>query len=172
MTSYSSALEQGEIHDILRNDRRRRIIKYLRDMDETISVSHLSEHIASLETGETPPPRDVRKSVYVSLHQTHLPKLDDWGIIEYDYRSKELTLLDKAEEVEVYMEIVGANNIPWGTYYLGISLLALVTFTATELNLLFIAELGLEFWSWFYVLVVALSAGFQTLSAQKRRISL
>ncbi len=99
-------LDESQIHNVLRNERRRETIRYLRQAGDSLAVDDLAEHIATLETGETPPPRNVRKSVYVSLHQTHLPKLDDLGIVEYDQRSKELLLKDRAREVEVYMEVV------------------------------------------------------------------
>ncbi|MFC4449250.1 DUF7344 domain-containing protein [Halorussus aquaticus] len=112
-------LEPSQIHNVLRNDRRRHVIRHLRDEGGPISVDTLAEHIATVETGESPPPRDVRKSVYVSLHQTHLPKLDELGIVDYDQREQVLELRDRAEEVEVYMEVVSEDNISWATYYLG-----------------------------------------------------
>jgi hypothetical protein len=77
-------LDEGDIHDVLRNERRRHTLELLRDNGETSSVRDLSEEVAALETGESPPPRNIRQSVYVSLHQTHLPKLDDLGIAVYD----------------------------------------------------------------------------------------
>lgn len=165
-------LDQTEIHDILRNERRRHIISHLKECDETIAVSDLSEHIASVESGESPAPRNVRKSVYVSLHQTHLPKLDDWGIIDYDYRSKELTLLERVEEVEVYMEVVQPNDIPWGAYYLGLGVLALVTLLVTKLRIIHPTELGFEFWAWFYLVLVTLSAAYQTWENSSRKLIL
>lgn len=170
--NQTKQLEQSDIHDILRNDRRRRIIEILRDTGDTVTVSELSEQIASVETGETPPPRDVRKSVYVSLHQTHLPKLDDWGVINYDYRSKELTLLERAQEVEIYMEVVPADDIPWGMYYLGLGVLSLVTLTATRFDLAFLATLGVERWAWFYLLLFTVSATYQTISSNERKLQL
>jgi len=158
----SRTLDQSDIHDILRNDRRRRIIEQLRDAGETLTVRELSERIATEETGESPAPRDARKSVYVSLHQTHLPKLDDWGIIDYDYRSKELTLLDGAKEVEVYMEVVPEGDISWGMYYLGLGVVALVTLLATRFDLLVVSGLNFRFWAWFYAILLTLSALYHT----------
>ena len=80
-TTSKDTLESSQIHDILRNDRRRLAIKCLRENEGTLSVRDLSEDVASRETGERPAPRDKRRSVYVSLHQTHLPKLDDLEIV-------------------------------------------------------------------------------------------
>jgi predicted transcriptional regulator len=98
----SAALSQSDVHDVLRNERRRLVLEQLREGPE--SVRDLSEYIASVESGESPPPRNVRQSVYVSLHQTHLPKLDDLGIVVYDEDDKEVTLAEHAEAVTVFLE--------------------------------------------------------------------
>ena len=165
-------LEPSEIHNILRNERRRQAIKYLGERDGTHTVDELAKHIASLETGESPPPHDARKSVYVSLHQTHLPKLDELGIVEYDLRSKELVLTDRVEEVEVYMNVVPGGTVSWDTYYLGVSILAITTLAAVKLDIDLIAALGIEFWSWFYVLLFGCSSLFHLWDRRGGRLSL
>ncbi|WP_128477822.1 DUF7344 domain-containing protein [Halorussus pelagicus] len=163
-------LDPGEIHNVLRNDRRRRAIQHLRDSEGAIGVDALAEHIASVETGESPPPRDVRKSVYVSLHQTHLPKLDDLEIIDYDQRDQRLELRERAEEVEVYMEVVSEDDISWSTYYLGVSALGLVTLLAVRLDLLFVSSLGVGFWSWYFLALFGLSATYHWYTERSRRV--
>lgn len=169
-TDRDGELEPSEIHNVLRNDRRRRAIRHLRDVDGTLSVDTLAEHIAAVETGESPPPRDVRKSVYVSLHQTHLPKLDELDIIDYDQRKQELELRDRAEEVEVYMEIVPEGDISWATYYLGVSVLGLVTMSAVRFDFLLVSAFGLEFWSWYFLILFGLSATYHAYNERKRRV--
>ena len=119
-------LDEADIHDVLRNDRRRLVIERLQSTDDgSESVRELSERIAAAESGESPPPRNIRQSVYVSLHQTHLPKLDDLGIVEYDSDSKRVRLAECAAEVAVYMEVVPQDGISWAEYYLGVGLLGL-----------------------------------------------
>ena len=113
-------LDPAEIHDVLRNDRRRLVIERLRDGEGQEAVRDLAEHIAGVESGEEPPPRNVRQSVYVSLHQTHLPKLDKLGIVTYDSDSKRVELAGHASEVAVYLEVVPKYAISWGEYYLGV----------------------------------------------------
>jgi predicted transcriptional regulator len=96
-----ATLSRSEIHDVLRNERRRLVLERLwADGSET--VRELSEQIGAVEAGETPPPRNVRQSVYVSLHQTHLPKLDDLGIVVYDDDAKEVSLAARAADLERY----------------------------------------------------------------------
>lgn len=68
------------------NDRRRRVLQYLAEHGET-DLAELSEVVAAAEyDGETPETisGQRRKRVYVSLYQTHLPKLDGMGLVDYD----------------------------------------------------------------------------------------
>ncbi|WP_135828744.1 DUF7344 domain-containing protein [Halorussus halobius] len=167
---YDSRLDPGQIHNVLRNDRRRRAIKHLRRSEQPVSVDALSEHIASVETGESPPPRDVRKSVYVSLHQTHLPKLDELDIIEYDQRDQQIALRDRAEEVEVYMEVVPNEDISWATYYLGLSVLGVVSLLAVRFELLFLSSFDVEFWAWYFLVLVGVSALYHSYAERKHRL--
>lgn len=48
----------------------------------TLTARELSERIIAEETGESPPPRNIRQSAYVELHETQLLKLDDLEIVE------------------------------------------------------------------------------------------
>jgi hypothetical protein len=103
-TGVERPLEEGEIHDVLRNERRRLALDRLRESDSrSMSLGRLSEAVASLETGEAPAPGAKRQSVYVSLHQTHLPKLEDLGVVDYDAETKQVRLTDRMAEVELYM---------------------------------------------------------------------
>ena len=165
-----SELAPSEIHNVLRNDRRRHAIRHLRRTDGPISVDTLAEHIAALETDESPPPRDVRKSVYVSLHQTHLPKLNDLEIIDYDQREQMLELCERAEEVEVYMEVVPEGDISWATYYLGISGLGAATLLAVRFELFFVSKFGIEFWAWYFLALFGLSALYHFYVERKQRV--
>lgn len=72
---------------------RRRLVLLLIDAFETpISAGDLAEAIAVLETGKTRDKLNAedRKRVYVSLYQVHLTKLDEYGAIVYDDRSKKV----------------------------------------------------------------------------------
>ena len=75
-------IEPTQVHEILRNERRRRAIECLMESEGTVSVRALAERIAEMETGESPPPCGARKSVYVTLHQNHLSKLEKAGLAE------------------------------------------------------------------------------------------
>lgn len=138
----SSDLEAVDVHHVLSNERRRIVLQRLRAAGETMSARDLSEHIAERETGESPPPRNIRQSAYVSLHQSHLPKLDDLGIVEYDESEKTVTLDEAASrEVETYMRTDPDHGFPWREYQLGLSVLGLVLLTATRLDLPMVASI-------------------------------
>jgi hypothetical protein len=116
-------LSTSEIHDVLRNDRRRLVLERLRASGDAETVSGLAEHIGGIEAGESPPPRNVRQSVYVSLHQTHLPKLDELGIADYDPDGKTVELAANAGALEAYLNVGDDDGGVPPRYYAGLGLL-------------------------------------------------
>ena len=164
-------LEAAEIHDVLRNDRRRLSLDCLRRTEDgTMSVRDLSERVATLETGEDPPPRNKRQSVYVSLHQTHLPKLDELGIVVYDSDAKEVTLQRKMREVEVYMDVVPKYGLSWGEYYFALGLLGMLTTLAVLLGVPGVAALGVTVVASGFFVLLMLSAAYQVYDQQDRLV--
>lgn len=130
MSEESTTLDQEEIHDVLRNERRRELISFLTRHDGYATIQELSEHIAALESGTEPPPRNVRQSVYVSLHQTHLPKLEALGVVDYDTDSKDVRLRDRATQIKGYMRPANGDGRP--ELYAGLGALgALLSIAAT-----------------------------------------
>jgi hypothetical protein len=102
--AVESAFAESEVYDVLRNERRRRLLRTLDDADGTMTIGDLADRIAEAEAGDDEAPSDVRQSVYVSLHQTHLPKLHDLGVLEYDRDDRSVTLLEPAEQVLVRLQ--------------------------------------------------------------------
>lgn len=169
ITAREGGLDPGDIHDVLQNDRRRLTLNCLREAREgSLAVSELSEQVATLETNEDPPPRNKRQSVYVSLHQTHLPKLDGLGIVRYDSDTKTVTLLDRVEEVEVYMEVVPRYGLSWGEYYFGLGLLGLVTTVAVLVGVPGVSQLGFALVSALMFVALMCSSFYHVYSQQDR----
>nr|WP_225317696.1 ArsR family transcriptional regulator [Haloferax sp. CBA1148] len=106
-----------------------------------MTLRELSERIAEAETGESPPPRNIRQSAYVSLQQTHIPKLDELDIVEYDDESKQVSLAE-AGDVTVYMEVVPEGELSWSEYYAVLSALGLVMMIAVVVDVPVISTLG------------------------------
>lgn len=59
-TQRTTRLAECDIHDVLRNERRTHLLEILQQNRETLPLREISEQVATLETGETPPPRNIR----------------------------------------------------------------------------------------------------------------
>lgn len=117
-------IEAGDIHEVLSNERRQLTIQFLNEEGETMSVRELSERIAAFESGEDPPPRNIRQSAYVALHQVHLPKLDNLNVVEYNDASKTVSLSSSAKRVSSYMD--KSSHTTTGEPYIVIAVVGLV----------------------------------------------
>jgi hypothetical protein len=157
----NDSLDRAEIHDILRNDRRRRVIESLREYDEPLSVRELSERLATAETGEEPAPRNIRQSVYVSLHQTHLPKLQDLDVVDYHDETKMVSLDEAIDDVTVYMEVVPEHDLSWAEYYLGFGVLGLLLVAAHALAIPTVSAIDIHLWTTAILVALVGSAAYQ-----------
>jgi len=159
-------LDETVIFEVLSSERRRLAIQFLRDSEDDIEVNDIAEYIAERETGESPPPKDARKTVYVSLHQTHLPKMDDLDIVSYDTDTKEVSLDESFRDVAVYMEVVPRSGlqISWSEYYLALGFIGLATLFAHITGAPLISEVSMGTWAIFYLLVISVSAFYQTVT--------
>lgn len=70
---------------MLQNKRRRRVVEHVTDPTtrEPYTTRGLSDHLAEIElrNGDDRSWSTVRKQTYVALYQSHLPKLEDHGVI-------------------------------------------------------------------------------------------
>lgn len=124
-TARDTELGREDIFDVLSNGRRRYAIEYLKGHDEgeTIDLTDLVDYIAARENDTTVARVSYkqRKRVYSSLRQTHLPKLSDCGLIEYDRERGTIALADGVREVQMHLEYVPEDDIPWCYHYLGLA---------------------------------------------------
>ncbi|MFP4633142.1 MAG: DUF7344 domain-containing protein [Halobacteriota archaeon] len=157
-------LDENRIYEVLSSQRRRETINYLKTAEEPVSINELAEHIAEIETGVSPPPKDARKTVYVSLHQTHLPELDSLRIVNYDRDDKTIEVADQFKKVTVYMEVVEPGELSWSEYYLALSAIGLATFAAHVAGVPVISDTEVAYWGLFYLAIIAVSALYQTIT--------
>jgi hypothetical protein len=119
-----SGLRRDELFEILGNRRRLYVLVSLKqDENGEIDFSELVTRVAALEN-DVPVDQvdsDERKSVYVGLRQTHLPKMDEYDLIEYDRDRGRVTPDDATEKAQLYLEYVPADNTAWAHHYLGLS---------------------------------------------------
>jgi hypothetical protein len=154
-------LDETRIHDVLSNERRRLVIELLQGCDDGLTVRELSERIAAVESGESPPPSALRRSVYVSLQQTHVPKLDRLDVVAFDEEAKTVSLRPEASQVDVYMEVVPQYGISWGEYDLGVAVLGLLATLASVVGTPLFARVPPAHWAALFLLIVAASAVYR-----------
>jgi hypothetical protein len=159
-------LGEEQIHDVLSNERRKRTLEILKRKRDEVELRTLAERLAEIESGESPPPRNCRQSVYNSLHQTHLPKLNELDIVEYDDDRKTVELQSAARTVDLYMEVLTPYGITWSTYYRTLAVLALITVIADQLGALFLPGDFPLLLASFFLVVIALSTLYQLWSNQ------
>lgn len=121
--SNAVSLSQDTVFEVLKSPRRRYALYYLKRAGGKAELSEITEQVAAWEN-EIPPAKlesEQRKRVYISLYQTHMPKLHEAGIVEYDQSRGVVELAGNARELDVYLgeEI---EMIPWEWVYLGLSI--------------------------------------------------
>lgn len=120
-----------ELFTILSNPRRQAIIEYLNRADGGMSVRDLSEHVAAWENGTTPAnlEYDDRKRVYTSLHQNHIPKMKDYGILESDDATDEVHLNETFRDIQITLGSTSRSDsrTPWPVAYTGLGLVGFLT---------------------------------------------
>jgi hypothetical protein len=81
-----AAIERDDAYHLLSNGRRRAVMRYLLDVEESAELGTLAEHVAAIENDCEPEAlsSDDRKRVYISLYQGHMPKLAKHDLVDYD----------------------------------------------------------------------------------------
>jgi len=172
-TVSSSTLEIGEekaeIFEVLSNRRRRYVVRACQQIEPPIEIGDLAERIAAWEHETTPQAinSEQRRRVYTSLQQTHLPKLEQSGFIEYERGVVEPT--DALTDLQLYLEVVDQNDIPWAAYYLGLSVIAAFV-TAGAWAGIYPDVVPAYGWTVLVIVAFALSAVVHYLHTRRHRI--
>ena len=111
-----SDLSRGEIFDLLSNERRRGVVHYLKLQEREVQLDELVEAVVEWEGGDS-----SRASVYAGLVQTHLPRMADAGILEYDDVENTVRPTDELQAVQIYLEAPPRVAVPWAEYYLALA---------------------------------------------------
>lgn len=123
-TGGSDSLSQDRVFDILSNPRRRFVLHYLSRQSGSVPLRELADEVARWETGDETLSPQQRKRVYVSLYQTHIPRLADAGMIEFDSDSGLVNLADQAREIDNYVKNQ-SNDRRWPIYYIAVGLIGI-----------------------------------------------
>jgi predicted transcriptional regulator len=118
-------ISDADVFEILSNRRRRFALHAIKRREEPIELSELSEQIAAWEM-DTEPEQisyEDRRGVYVTLKTTHLPMMDEQGVIEFEQQTKTVESTELLSELDVYIETLREDEIPWSTYYIGLAVI-------------------------------------------------
>lgn len=104
--SRPSAVSLDVALDAAGPDRRRRTIAELARHSHGAKLTNIAERVAAAEYGVrvSDLSSQERKRVYVSLYQTHVPKLVDLGLVEYDDDSGYLATTPALRDVAQWLE--------------------------------------------------------------------
>ncbi|WP_276256489.1 DUF7344 domain-containing protein [Halomontanus rarus] len=156
-----TSLHEDQIHQLLSNSRRSEALRQLNETGGTIPLRDLSDRLASQESGTSPPPQKVRESVYNSLHQTHLPKLEELGVVEYDREQRVVRLRKHAREVDLYMEVVTKHGVTWSEIYRGLAVLSLLTVLGSLLDYPGVGSVDTVLWTSLFLALFAILSLYQ-----------
>ena len=118
-----SELPLDVIFELLKNQRRRHLLRYLDERDGKVPLGELAEHVAALENDTTVNAltSGQRKRVYVGLYQCHLPKMDDAGVIDFNRDRGLIELNESAAQLDAYLDEDTETERAWHNYYLGLT---------------------------------------------------
>lgn len=162
MSGPGNPLTTDEALDLLSNARRRFVIQYLADEESQTDLTKLAEQTAAWENGVPPSAitDDGRRRTYISLYQTHLPRLEDADVVSYDEDQRTVELTENAEAI--------GDSLPtptperrWASYYLVVGAVGLVGLLGSVPVAASTVGIGLA------VAVILLAAG-QYLGEQRR----
>lgn len=167
-------LSREKIFEILRNERRLYVLKYLKaHSNEVVTVEELVEYVAAHEN-DTPVEELTAtqiKRMYTGLTQSHLPMLHENDVIHYDKQAAEVELTDRAREVELYLEWVPENEIPWPHYFLGLSLVAIAVLAANTFGIPPIGGVSVSVLSGVIVLAFLVSSAVYLREQKRNRVA-
>jgi hypothetical protein len=110
--------------EVLKNRRRRLVLEYLRDAEDTVTIGELAEHIAAIENDTTVQQLNAqqRKRVYIGLYQCHLPKMDDAGVVDFNQDRGRIDAGDNITGLYDYLDVGDDDEKSMEPVYVGSSL--------------------------------------------------
>jgi len=98
-------LSKDTMFEILKNQRRRDALAFLKTEGGSTTLSDMAEHIAARENDTTVAQltSSQRKRVYIGLYQCHLPKMAGSGIVDFDKNRGTIQLREAAEQLEPFL---------------------------------------------------------------------
>ena len=95
-------LSEDRIFTLLSTGRRRGLLRALERASGEATVGEITTAIVTAEHGEDAATSE-RKAVYVSLHQTHVPRLVEAGVVAHDVEATTVRLTERAAVLLAYL---------------------------------------------------------------------
>ena len=141
-TSHDEALSRDQVHHILQNQRRRNVLRFLRGVEGSIRMGDVAEHVAAREYDTTVEQlrSKERQRVYIALYQSHLPKLDRVGLIDYNQDRGIVTPRPELEQLYPYLDVAEtaadteSAETTWDVYHFGVSFVSVLLLAGAALN--------------------------------------
>ena len=117
------SLTEEEVFKLLSNSRRRYVIHALKNRQAPVGMVELSIQVTAWERDLDPlaVKYEHRRNVYSTLQRTHIPKLEQAGIVTVDEETNSVAPTPVLADLEVYVEVLESREIPWSLYYLGLA---------------------------------------------------
>jgi hypothetical protein len=118
MSQTKAKLSSDEVFHLLSSPRRRFVLYYLHTEQRTVDLSEVVAEVAAWENDKQVEEltEKERKRMYVSLYQTHIPKLAAAGLIEYDTDEQVVAPTGRISQVAPYFE-KEATGPDWYLFY-------------------------------------------------------
>ena len=169
--SDQDTLSQDVVFDLLSSSRRRFVLYYLRTETKSVKLTDLSDEVAAWEYG-TPIDElteQERKRAYVSLYQTHVPKLVEAGLIDHDTDSGMLQLTDRMTDVDGYLSNETDPDIRWELVYISLSIIGVVIFSIGISNVSVFSAISIEIAGWIVLLSFASTAIVHLITSHRQK---
>lgn len=96
------------VFEALADERRRYALHCLKEHETPLALADLAEEVAVQENSSpiTEVTAEDVKRTYMSLYHTHIPKLEDAGIVRYNQDADGVVLSDDSDRLEQYTNSV------------------------------------------------------------------
>lgn len=169
-SSDQDTLSQDVVFDLLSSSRRRFVLYYLRTETESVKLTDLSDEVAAWEY-ETPIEElteQERKRAYVSLYQTHVPKLVEAGLVDHaDDGTVQLT--DRINDIDGYLQDETGPDIRWELVYIFLSIAGVIIFSIGLSNVSVFSAVSIEIAGWIVLLSFAGTAIIHFIISHRQR---
>lgn len=131
------AREVTTLFELLSNPRRRTILQAFHEHGDDIEDIHELVDLVAAAEANTPieqPTDKQKKRIYISLYQTHMPKLADAGVIHYDPDTGTVDPTPRMAQFATYMGWSDYSRIRKPVAYLVLAVLCGLFFTGSVLN--------------------------------------